>query len=552
VVAVIVLVGLGGWVAYRVSGPLVELSAGARRIADGDFSTKVHVKNSSEIGELAESFNEMTDSLRERSESLTKKVLELATLYEMSRALGSTLDMEELLGSVLDSALRIFDLDLGYVALRDRDTDTLEVRAIRGSRGTDADGAVRSSMSEWVVREGRPLIFNPDANSSYEQIDTVTGAKAALCVPLMSSEGTIGSVTVGSSDARYRFNSDDVRLLSTIANHVTIAIGNIELFSSLQDAYLATVRSLAAAVDAKDSYTRGHSEYVAGYATLIAERLGLAHDQKIALEMAAYLHDIGKIGVSEDILLKPGRLSEGEMVQMRHHPLIGANILKPVAFPWAITPVVRHHHEAWDGSGYPAGLKGEEIPLLARILTVADSYEAITADRPYREGRSPREALAELEECAGTQFDRRIVAAFKEAILEELDGEEILLESTSESIAPEEARAIFSVLVDGVLSSFRKLGGPRLAINVEQELDAYLVAEPLPFRVSHGRITFSDDAVADLATEIGQMRRVLAQVEVIIGRLSGGTLVEHFFADALGDLTSRMQTLARELGLYAD
>ncbi|TLM99043.1 MAG: HAMP domain-containing protein, partial [Actinobacteria bacterium] len=133
IVAVVSLVGLGGWVARRVSDPLVELSEGARRIADGDFTTKVPVVGVNEVADLALTFNEMTDSLKDRSETLTKKVLELATLYEMSRALGSTLDLEELLGSVLDSALRIFDLDLGYVALRDRETGGLSIRAVRGA-----------------------------------------------------------------------------------------------------------------------------------------------------------------------------------------------------------------------------------------------------------------------------------------------------------------------------------------------------------------------------------------------------------------------------------
>ncbi len=136
VVAVVALVGLGGWVARAVSEPLAELAQGARRIADGDFSTKIDVRGSNEIAQLGVAFNDMTDSLRDRSESLTKKVLELATLYEMSRALGSTLDMDELLGSVLDSALRIFDLEMGYVALRDKESGVLSVRAARrGSLG---------------------------------------------------------------------------------------------------------------------------------------------------------------------------------------------------------------------------------------------------------------------------------------------------------------------------------------------------------------------------------------------------------------------------------
>ena len=548
-VAVVALVGLGGWVARSVSDPLNALADGARRIADGDFSTKVDIRGENEIATLADTFNEMTSSLQDRSESLTKKVLELATLYEMSRALGSTLEMDDLLGSVLDSALRIFDLDLGYVALRDKETNALSIRAVRGG-GTSSADAVRSSMSEWVVREGRPLIFNPDPGAGQGQIDVVTGAKAALCVPLVSAEGTIGSVTVGSNDSDYRFKSDDVRLLSTIANHVTIAIGNIELFTSLQEAYLATVRSLAAAVDAKDTFTRGHSDRVASYATLIAERMGLPHEQRIALEMAAYLHDIGKIGVREEILLKPGPLNEEEMAQMRHHPLIGANILKPIAFPWVITPVVRHHHEHYDGTGYPAGLKGEEIPLLARILTAADSYEAMTADRPYRTSRSAQDAVAELRACAGTQFDPRIVEVLADIVEElALTGDGVLAESADE-IAPEESRAVFAALTDGVFSSFRRLGGPRLSSNVEGEVDAYMRSSQMPFRVERGRVTFTEEAPLLLDEEVEQMRTALRRIDAIMGRVSGTTLVDHFYSDALDGFSSRMRHLATILDFH--
>jgi putative nucleotidyltransferase with HDIG domain len=553
-IAVIALVALGFWVARRVSDPLLELAEGARRIADGDFTTKVHVPGGNELAVLGDTFNDMTDSLRERSESLTKKVLELATLYEMSRALGSTLDMDDLLGSTLDSALRIFDLDVGYVALRDRDTGTLEIRAVRGGSASEPEGtqAVRSSMAEWVVREGRPLIFNPDASSAGGQIDTLTGAKAALCVPLVSAEGTIGAITVGSSDEEYRFNSDDVRLLSTIGNHVTIAIGNIELFTSLQEAYLATVRSLAAAVDAKDTYTRGHSDKVSTYATLIAQRMGLSHDQLTALEMAAYLHDIGKIGVPEGILLKPGRLTDDEMTQMRHHPLIGANILKPVAFPWAITPIVRHHHEYWDGNGYPAGLKGEEIPLLARILCVADSYEAMTADRPYRAGRSAEEAVEELHHCSGTQFDPRVVEMMT-AVVEDLErGGGGVLRDLGEDISAEEARAIFAALVDGVLASFRRLGGPRLASNVEAEVGEYFLAQRVPFRMVRGRLTFADEPGDNVAAELDQMRGTLHHIDAVIGRVSGGTLVDHFYDDALETFSARMRQLAVALEFHTE
>ncbi|MFA5843885.1 MAG: HD domain-containing phosphohydrolase [Coriobacteriia bacterium] len=550
VFAILVLVGLGWWVARRISDPLVLLTQSARRVADGDFSSRVEIPGGNELTQLAESFDQMTESLRNRTEVLTKKVLELATLYEISRSLGSTLDLDVLLDSVLDSTMRIFNIELGYVTLRDKETSRISLRAWRGPGQSQADErAVRSSMAEWVIREGRPLIFNPPASGEGQQVDTVSGALAALCVPLISGEGTVGAITVGTHDRTFRFSSDDVRLLSTIANHVTIAVGNIDLFSSLQEAYLATVRSLAAAVDAKDPYTRGHSDKVATYAMAIAERLELSTEQRTALEMAAYLHDIGKIGIREEILLKPGRLSAPEMGQMRHHPLIGANILRPVAFPWPIAPVVRHHHEHWDGSGYPAGLKGEEIPLLARILTVADAYEAMTADRPYRPGRSREEAIVELRRCSGSHFDPRVAEAFI-SVLEESPGEiEFGLLPETEDVQPDEARAIFVAICDGMVNSFRRLGGPRLATNLEAELNAFFGREDLPYSFESGHLYVRTEAVSPEA-ELAGMRATVHHITASMERTSGRSLVDHFYQEALTGLSERMRVLARVLDLY--
>ncbi|MHB1340962.1 MAG: HD domain-containing phosphohydrolase [Coriobacteriia bacterium] len=554
VVAVLFLVGLNWYMARRVSDPLASLSASVGRVADGDFSAKVSFNGANEITELADNFNLMTDSLRERTESLTKKVLELATLYEMSRALGSTLDLDVLLDSVLDSAMRIFNVELGYVTLRDRDSGAIVVRSWRGGaeRARPDEAAVRSSMSEWVIREARPLIFNPprDTGEAATRVDSVSGALAALCVPLVSGDGTIGAITVGSRDANQRFTSDDVRLLATIANHVTIAIGNIDLFSSLQDAYLATVRALAAAVDAKDPYTRGHSDRVAKFALVIGESMDLSGEQRTALEMAAYLHDIGKIGISEEILLKPGKLSDEEMGQMRHHPLIGANILKPIAFPWPIAPVVRHHHEHYDGRGYPAGLKGEEIPMLARVLTVADAYEAMIADRPYRAGRSEQDAVLELRRCSGTHFDPRVVDAFIH-VLEEVP--EVLVQSDdsrARDLGPEETRAVFVAVCDGMFANFRRLGGPRLAANLEQEINARFAAEGLPYSLNAGHLVAADDGEAADEVRIERMRSAMQAISAFIERTSGASLVSHFYAEALESLPERMRRSAELLGLH--
>ena len=552
VLAVLVLTGLGMLIARTVSTPLAALSASARKVAEGDFSARVDISGTNEVAELAETFNAMTESLRERTETLTKKVLELATLYEMSRALGSTLDLDVLLDSVLDSAMRIFNVDSGYVMLRDKNSGRLDLRAWRGMAGALPDeGAIRSSMSDWVVRQGRPLIFNPPADAGVEQhVDSMTGALAALCVPLLSSEGVVGAIAVGSRDRSFRFSSDDVRLLSTIANHVTIAIGNIELFSSLQDAYLATVRSLAAAVDAKDPYTHGHSDRVADYAGAIAEKLDLSGEQRIALEMAAYLHDIGKIGIRESILLKPGKLTDEEMGQMRHHPLIGANILKPVAFPWPIAPVVRHHHERFDGGGYPAGLKGEEIPLLARILTVADAFEAMTSDRPYRHGCTEEEAIVELHACEGGHFDPRVVAAFVEALPEIDSGQAVHSQRALDDVQPEEARAIFVAVADGMFASFRRLGGPRLASNLEAAMNEYFSGMAMEFQYGGGHLTANwEPGTSD--DELEQMRAVIARMASGMEATSGRSLVDHFYDEAVSDMSERMRRSAVLLDLYS-
>lgn len=346
--------------------------------------------------------------------ALERTVGELTALYEVSRRLGSTLDADEVLETLLDSALALLRAECGYLVLG----DTPEALFLRIARGVDRPQAKRRfSAAEWVLAHERPLVLNPTGEHS--PIDAVTGGTALVAVPLPSATHPMGVVVVADRDSSRRFTSDDVRLLSTVANQAGMAIANAELYAQLQDVYLATVRSLAAAIDAKDPYTRGHSDRVASLAVLAADRLGLSHDDRLALELSAYLHDIGKIGIREDVLHKPGRLDAEEAKEMRSHPLIGATILAHVEFPWTITPNVRHHHEHWDGSGYPDSLAGEDIPLLARILSVADSHEAMISDRPYRRGRTADEALAELRRCAGTQFDAEVVSVFCQALSDE-------------------------------------------------------------------------------------------------------------------------------------
>src|SRR6476659_11338840 len=181
---------------------------------------------------------------------------------------------------------------------------------------------------------------------------------------------------------------------------------------SLEEAYRSTLKALTTALETRDQETHGHSERVVSYSLRLGREYGLNREQMKALEFGSLLHDIGKIGVPDSILRKPAKLTEDEWARMREHPLHGQQILRGIDFLQGAARVVAQHHEKWDGTGYPSGLRGEEIDINARIFSVADAFDAITSDRVYRKGRSYEVALAELDEWAGRQFDPKIVEAF--------------------------------------------------------------------------------------------------------------------------------------------
>jgi len=191
-------------------------------------------------------------------------------------------------------------------------------------------------------------------------------------------------------------------------------MANIDLYHDLERFVINVVKSLAYAIEAKDIYTRGHSERVNRYCMLVADQLNLDEEQKEALNWASILHDIGKIGIPENILNKPGRLSDEEYGIIKEHPKKGSNILEPLSEQLSSSlPSILHHHERYDGKGYPNGLKGEEIPFLARIIAVADTFDAINSNRAYRSARPPEEAMTIMEQVGRSQLDHDLVKIFK-------------------------------------------------------------------------------------------------------------------------------------------
>jgi putative nucleotidyltransferase with HDIG domain len=234
----------------------------------------------------------------------------------------------------------------------------------------------------------------------------------AITRPVQRLVGAMGAVAAGDLAQRAPAGpSDEIGYLGKVFNLMTIGLQ--EKTQALEDTYFAAIEALARAIDARDPYTYGHSARVAAFSLEIADELGYPQDKRESLRRSALLHDIGKIGIEDHILRKAGALNYLEATQMREHPVIGHQMLKDVPFLHSSLSGIRHHHERWDGTGYPDTLGGETIPVQVRILSVADVFDALTSDRPYRQALSVAEATEMIEREAGRQFDPAVVAAFK-------------------------------------------------------------------------------------------------------------------------------------------
>jgi HD-GYP domain-containing protein (c-di-GMP phosphodiesterase class II) len=243
-----------------------------------------------------------------------------------------------------------------------------------------------------------------------------------VCVPVVIKGQVIG-VLQAINRIGGEFTAEDLRLFQLFSQQAAIALDNARLYEEIKDAFYATSSALAEAIEKRDPYTGGHTKRVLGYCMAIARHLRMPEEDKEVLRLSAVLHDVGKIGVEDRILRKEAPFDSDEAASMRMHPQFGADILKHIPHLKEIMPGMLHHHERVDGRGYPAGLKNEEIPLTARIISVADAYDAMTSTRPYRKGLPPEDAIREIRRCAGRQFDIKVVNAFMKAFRKgDIDG----------------------------------------------------------------------------------------------------------------------------------
>jgi len=351
---------------------------------------------------------------KQRLEQENIQLREAISIYTMSEALTHTLALERILDIIVDTALKESGADVAVLLLKEGGEGCFAEKVRRLAEG-QADISEEFNHAELLehYREDRPVLYH-GARSERFFLKLPGGRPPVsfISVPLKVRLEIIGMLNLYTVQPGRKFSEGQRKMLAILADRASTAIDNARLFSDLQNTFRQTIQGFARAVEANDRYTHGHSDRVANYARIIAEGLGLEKEHVERIYSAALMHDIGKIGIPLDALKKPQKLTREEYEIFKQHPDLGRRILEPISFLKDIVPAVYHHHEQYDGSGYPLGLKGEEIPIEARILAVADTYDAMTSDRPYRAALSHEIATAELRRCAGTQFDPRIVAVF--------------------------------------------------------------------------------------------------------------------------------------------
>ena len=356
-----------------------------------DDRNRILNENVFEIQRMNQELREYSKKIKISNINLEKRMRELRTLYEAGKAMTKSLDFKDTMESIVNMTKDIIKANVGVVRLFDRDTNKLKF------------SAAYDYSKDLVIMDGDGRV--PRLSKSK--------VKSFVDIPLQIGNKKIGVFEIGSTEVQ-SFTEDEKRMLHTLASQAAIAIENARLFEEIQRTYYETIKSLVHALEARDSYTRGHSERVTKYALLIADKMDIEKEERKILSYAGILHDIGKIGISDAILNKPTKLTAKEWEKIESHPYLGDSILGPIKFLKKTQTVILHHHERYDGKGYPGKLKGRSIPVGSRIISVCDAYDAMTSTRTYRNALSKGQAIGELKKNAGTQFDPKIVGLFLE------------------------------------------------------------------------------------------------------------------------------------------
>jgi putative nucleotidyltransferase with HDIG domain len=357
---------------------------------------------------------------RDTSVALTSLSTNLATTYEglslLYRVSGSmklSAEPRNFLQDICDQLLDVMDVDIAAAIMTDNRVDLDgEVCVHAGAELPNRNALAGLSGSHVVSKlENTKAAMIDNECEHIEASRFGRDVRNLIAVPLIVDEQMIG-VLLGLNKREGDFDSFDMRLANTIANQAAVFLANHHMYKELQELLMGVLHSLTESIDAKDPYTCGHSQRVAAISKRLATELGYSADHVRHVYLSGLLHDIGKIGVSESILCKDGKLTDQEFDFIREHPSIGAKILRRIRHLEPVVAGVLSHHERLDGRGYPNGLRGEDIPMEGRIVGLADSWDAMTSHRTYRRAKPIAEAVAEIRRCSGTQFDSSLVELF--------------------------------------------------------------------------------------------------------------------------------------------
>ncbi|MBI3585404.1 MAG: response regulator [Nitrospinae bacterium] len=336
-------------------------------------------------------------------------------LFEVNKKLLSELDINRLLKSIVEESSRYTSSDRSSLMLLEDDGSLI----LKASIGLEVDSgtAIRIKMGEgiagWVAKNREPLLLNEDSDIPHlKDMMKSQEIRSALCIPIVIKGELHGVLNLAKTTDSQPFTHSDMELVSVLCGQAAIALENSKLYGKEQDLYIGIIATLASTIEARDPYTAGHAIRMAEYSKNIAVKMGISGMEIDIIYRAGLLHDIGKIGIPDRILLKKGSLDEDEVRIMRDHPEIGGKILDKMDGLGEVAAIVRQHHTYFDGRNSLNNMKGKEISLGARIIAVADAFEAMTSVRPYKKAISVSEAVKELKKMSGTQFDPEVVDAF--------------------------------------------------------------------------------------------------------------------------------------------
>jgi putative nucleotidyltransferase with HDIG domain len=404
----------------RLIMSVVQLTRDVQSIAGGNLSKRIKTSEKNEINELAQHFNRITTELEKNITDLkeSKKIMQ-NVLLRIGNAMTSQGKIENILELTIETLTNALNASSGVIMLLEKDRlyclvgyeiSAEQKRSIEIKQGAGVIG--------WVAKHKKSLNVSRTQQDRRFDVEVKVGFahKSIICAPMVYKDKLLGTISVHDKKSNMEFTDDNLILLENLATQTAVAIENKRLNEHVERAYVETISALALAVEAKDPYSRGHSKRVSEYVTRMAEELTLDKETIRTLQDAALLHDIGKIGIKDEILLKPSALTPEEKRQMHRHAIIGENIVKPIHSLEKVAYLVRHHQEQVNGKGYPDGLKGEEMCLPLKILIIADAFDAMSSQRPYRKVMSLKEAKKELKKYSGIYFDPAVLERFLKII----------------------------------------------------------------------------------------------------------------------------------------